>query len=115
MKIDQREMLADLEPNRKRGKNRQRESVLQRLDRRRRDGSRPEVLNSDEGTFGYSALNIPELDYYVLMQRFPELNSKDSDIQKRAWQKFCRDPASLPYRVDDSIGKKQRADGIIIK
>lgn len=73
-------------------------------------------LKDDEGrAFGYAALAIPELDYYVLLARFPDLNSKDRDTQKRAWQQFCKSEHSLPYRVDASIGKRQRDDGIIVR
>lgn len=82
---------------------------------KRRNGMGPARVQTDEGSFGYAALSIPELDYYVLVIRYPELNSKDPDEQRKAWQKFCRDDASLPYRVDASIGKRQRADGIIVR
>lgn len=49
--------------------------------------------------FGAVLLSIPELDYAVLLQRFPDLNSRDAEIKTRAWKKFARDPASLPYRT----------------
>ena len=48
--------------------------------------------------WGAALLTIPELDYYVLLQRFPDLASRDAEIKTRAWKKFARDPASLPYR-----------------
>lgn len=94
--------------------NRARADHLELLKRRRNEQGTAK-LKTDGGAFGYAALSIPELDYYVLVIRFPELNSTDAETQKRAWQKFCRDDASLPYRVDASIGKRQRADGIIVR
>lgn len=48
--------------------------------------------------FGAVLLSIPELDYYVLLQRFPDLAAPDAEIKLRAWKKFAKDPASLPYR-----------------
>jgi hypothetical protein len=49
--------------------------------------------------FGRCLLSIPELDYAVLLHRFPDLNSRDAETKTRAWKKFARDPASLPYRI----------------
>jgi hypothetical protein len=49
--------------------------------------------------FGAVALSIPELDYYVLLHRFPDLASPDGKTKDVAWKKFARDAASLPYRV----------------
>lgn len=54
---------------------------------------------------GSLVLQIPELDYYVLMRRFPELDSRDAEIQRKAWDKFLRDPRSEPYRVRRNDGK----------
>lgn len=94
--------------------NKGRADHLENLSRRRREQGTAKVSATD-GAFGYAALSIPELDYYVLVVRFPDLRSKDAEIKRKAWQKFCRDDASLPYRVDASIGKRQRADGIIVR
>lgn len=44
-------------------------------------------------------LNIPELDYYVLVKRYPDLQAPDAEISTRAWDKFLRSPESEPYRV----------------
>jgi hypothetical protein len=94
--------------------NKGRADHLEFLERRRREQG-PAKVAAEDGAFGYAALSIPELDYYVLVIRYPELNSKDADEQRKAWQKFCRSDASLPYRVDASVGKRARADGIIIR
>jgi hypothetical protein len=60
-----------------------------------RSGRHPQPRALD---FGAVLLTIPELDYYVLLARFPDLASQDAEIKTRAWKKFARDPASLPYR-----------------
>ncbi len=44
-------------------------------------------------------LSIPELDYYVLVQRFPDLRSPDHEIKRNAWLKFLNGPLSEPYRI----------------
>lgn len=49
--------------------------------------------------FGAVMLNIPELDYYIITERFPDLKSPDAEIKTRAWKKFARSEASLPYRM----------------
>lgn len=49
--------------------------------------------------FGQVMLSIPELDYYVIINRFPDLASPDAETKTRAWKKFARDDASLPYRL----------------
>lgn len=95
--------------------NAERKQILNFLEARRREGIRPAVLEDQGDTFGYAALAIPELDYAVLVVRFPDLASKDAEISHRAWKDFARSDASLAYRVDASIGKRQHADGIIIR
>lgn len=93
-----------------------RRATLELMRRRRDSGARPAVLTDERGeSFGCMQLAIPELDYQVLIVRFPELNSKDPEIMTRAWQKFANDPASLPYRVDASIGRRKVNHGIIVK
>lgn len=51
-------------------------------------------------------LQIPELDYAVLLHRFPELNSPDPTENKNAWDKFLCAPESEPYRVRAHDGKR---------
>lgn len=60
--------------------------------------------------WGRSELHIPELDFYVLVHRFPELNSPDNEIQHKAWKKFLNSPAALPYKVQPKF-----RNGIIMK
>jgi hypothetical protein len=59
---------------------------------------------------GSLVLQIPELDYYVLLHRFPELNSTDPTENKNAWNKFLCVPESEPYRVRKRDGKRARRD-----
>jgi len=49
--------------------------------------------------WGSSVLNIPELDFYVLCKRYPDLMSPDAEIMTRAYEKFLRSPESEPYRI----------------
>lgn len=65
--------------------------------RRIRDGTLPKPRSL--GGWSGMELSIPELDYYVLVQRFPDLRSPDAEIKRRAWLKFKNDPASEPYRI----------------
>lgn len=95
-------------------KNVERAGGLEFLRQRRASGKRAD-LTSKDGSWGYAALNIPELDYYVLMHRFPDLNSKDHEIKRKAWMKFCQDPASLPYRVTEDVGRRRPASRIVVR
>ncbi len=45
--------------------------------------------------------SIPPLDFEVLKVRFPELISRDTQIQKHAWNIFMAHPASEPYRTKE--------------
>jgi hypothetical protein len=49
--------------------------------------------------WGSTILQIPELDFYVLVKRYPELVSPDPEISTKAFDKFLRSSESLPYRV----------------
>lgn len=68
--------------------------------KRIRDGvdPAPKKLGTNGGFAGVE-LSIPELDYYVLQHRFPDLKSKDPEIRRRAWLKFAKSPESEPYRL----------------
>jgi hypothetical protein len=57
-------------------------------------------------------LRIPEPDYYMLIELFPELNSPDGETQTRAWQRFLANPISDPYRVH-ARRKKSGLDTIV--
>ena len=44
-------------------------------------------------------LTIPEVDYYILQQKYPELKSSCATTRSLAWAKFMRSSESDPYRV----------------
>jgi hypothetical protein len=56
----------------------------------------------DLGSMGCE-LRIPEPDYYMLVDLYPDLDSKDADIQTRAWQRFLASSASDAYRVTPRV------------
>ena len=45
------------------------------------------------------AISMPEFEYYMLMRRYPDLDSKDSEICTKAWKKWIASSESRPYRV----------------
>lgn len=45
------------------------------------------------------ALRIPEIDYRMLLQTNPDLDSHDGEIKRTAWVKFINSAESLPYKV----------------
>lgn len=74
--------------------NRERREVLERNQKLR---NRAEPLGHQP--WGSSVLNIPELDFYVICNRYPDLMSPDAEIMSRAFEKFLRSPESEPYRI----------------
>lgn len=79
-----------------------RQAHLSRI-KRIRERTLPKPPGQD---FGYLALSIPEFDYYVLQQRFPDLKSPDHEIRLKAWKKFIASPLSEPYRVNRNDGRR---------
>lgn len=75
--------------------NRGRASHLDRL-QRIREGTLPKPKTPD---FAGLELSIPELDYYCLLERFPDLKAPDNATKLAAWKKFIRSPLSEPYRI----------------
>lgn len=49
--------------------------------------------------FGSVVLSIPELDFYVLSRRYPDLVAPDAETNKKAWDRFLASPESAPYRT----------------
>lgn len=49
--------------------------------------------------WGRAELEIPFVQFENLKRKHPELASPDQGIKLKAWQRFLRDPESLPYRV----------------
>lgn len=50
-------------------------------------------------SFMGSELRIPELHYYRLIKKYPELNSKDSTTLSKAWRKFLASAEADIYRT----------------
>jgi hypothetical protein len=46
-------------------------------------------------------LSIPELHYYRLVKKYPELASRDGETKTRAWRRFLASSEADPYRVRD--------------
>lgn len=57
---------------------------------------------------GSITMRIPEADFYILMRRFPELNSTDPATNKRAWEWLERQPFAEKYRVRRNDGRRIR-------
>jgi hypothetical protein len=55
--------------------------------------------------FGAVELSIPELDFYVITSRYPDLMSPDAEISTKAWNKFIRSSESAIYRTKSTNGK----------
>lgn len=49
--------------------------------------------------WGRVELEIPELDYWMLVRKNPELISADGETKTRAWKKFIANPDNRKYRV----------------
>jgi hypothetical protein len=60
-----------------------------------REGRAPGAAKLD---FGAHLLSIPELDYYVLLERFPQLKSLDAEEKRKAWIEFANSPLGEQYR-----------------
>jgi hypothetical protein len=58
--------------------------------------------------FGSIVLTLPELDFYVLARRYPDLVSPDPEISTKAWDKFLRSSESQPYKVRATDGKNSK-------
>lgn len=80
-----------------------RELLLERNAKLRREGGLANL------TFAEHALRIPEIDYYQLKDRHPELASMDPEIRTRAWRAFVASSEADPYRTKDRRGKRATA------
>ena len=50
-------------------------------------------------SWGRWALSIPQLDWYHLQRKYPELGSQDKHTREKALQRFMASPESAPYKV----------------
>lgn len=74
----------------------ERKMILEHVQQRRNDGNVPDKSEA----LGRPALTIPEMDYWELIKKYPDLDPQngDTDTQTKAWLKFMRSTASIPYR-----------------
>jgi len=49
--------------------------------------------------WGRLALSIPELDYWHLRKKYPDMFEGDRETKQRALARFMASPESIPYRV----------------
>ena len=59
----------------------------------------PDALRSLE--WGALALQIPELHYWRLVKKYPDLIAKHAHTKTQAWMKFLNSSESAPYRYHD--------------
>lgn len=71
-----------------------RSAILERNKELRRN---PGAVN--DLSFGRLALSIPELDYWHLRKKYPEMFDGDKETRQRALARFCASPESAPYKV----------------
>lgn len=50
-------------------------------------------------SFGRLAISMPELDYWQLVKRKPELQAPDKQTRDAAWAKWMASAESAPYKV----------------
>ena len=70
-------------------------AILERNKLLRNDTAKP----LKDLSFGRMMLSFPELDYWHIRKKYPDLFEGPIEDKKRALQKFLRSPESLPYRV----------------
>lgn len=64
---------------------------------------------------GHVAFSMPEADYWLWTQKYPDLAAPDSEIARRAWTKFLRSDEGRPYCINPTEGKRMPTDGIIVR
>jgi hypothetical protein len=64
---------------------------------------RRELVIRDRDGLGRWMLSIPFEDYHRMLQRHPELSSKDPKVKSEFYRRFFRSEASEPYRVRDKL------------
>ena len=69
-------------------------AILERNKELRRN---PDALK--DLSFGRLALSIPELDYWHLRKKYPDMFIGPAVDRQRALARFCASPESAPYKV----------------
>lgn len=72
-----------------------RSAILERNQALRNDNSNP----INDLSFGRLTLSFPELDYWHIRKKWPDLFEGAIEDKKRALQRFMRSPESEPYKV----------------
>ena len=80
-----------------------RELLLERNAKLRREGGLADL------TFAGLELRIPEIDYYQLRKKYPDLNAPDGEIRTKAWRRFAASSEADPYRIRDRKGQRAHA------
>lgn len=73
-------------------------ALLERNAKLRREGGLADL------TFAGHELRIPEIAYYALLRKNPDLASHDGQIRRQAWVRFIASAGSLKYRTRDRRG-----------
>lgn len=64
---------------------------------------------------GHVAFQMPTLDYYAWVMKYPELGASDPQIARNAWRKFLNSDDGAKYKINPLEGRRARATGIIIR
>jgi len=67
------------------------------LERNRELRRNPDALQ--DLSFGRKVLDIPELDYWHLRAKYPDIFEGDKDTRAKALARFLASPESAPYKV----------------
>lgn len=70
-------------------------AILERNKQLRNDTNKP----INDLSFGRVMLSFPEIDYWHIRKRWPDMFEGDALNRKRGLQKFLASPESEPYRV----------------
>ena len=75
-------------------------ALLERNAKLRREGGLADL------TFAGDQLRVPEIAYYQLQKKYPDLASPDGQTRTNAWKKFYASAEADPYRTRDKRGRR---------
>ncbi len=78
-------------------------ALLERNAQLRREGGLADL------TFAGDQMRIPEIAYYALQKKYPDLASLDAEIRTKAWRRFYASSEADPYRTHDRRGHRAHA------
>ena len=78
-------------------------ALLERNAKLRREGGLADL------TFAGDQMRIPEIAYYALQKKYPDLASPDGQTRTKAWKKFYASSEADPYRTHDRRGHRGNA------